>query len=467
MSGLGLVAPNTWSDTPGRAFTVTVAVVGIAVGSAPLIGFPSTVPAASAAALAVALPLFRRPRLALQGAVLAMLLPPGLLPTSVQFAASAAAVLFATLAVTADMVRSRRPVRTGPTVLLLALFLFWGVVTLLWTPQPSTAFDLLRRYAVLLLLLLLIVNADTTLRDAGALLNTLALAGWLLIAVSVWSGLTTGYRFGSRLEVLNVNDNQVGNILLLMSAGVLWRAVRPDVQHPRRALFGVYAYLVLSWVVIAQTGSRGSFFGFVALLAALALFRQLRQIAAVAAILALTAAIFVPAVVATTWERLTTPNSELSRSTLWSAGLALAADHPWGAGLANGPVVMRQYVNARVSTDYFKIRGSYPAHNPLIEVADDTGLPGLTLYTAALLVAAGSFLATAQRARFRSDPHTDCLVAVVGAVSIPFLLVWAKSGGAEYHITAIVLVALWLLPGLLQREGSATSEPGMSACRLQ
>jgi O-antigen ligase len=83
---------------------------------------------------------------------------------------------------------------------------------------------------------------------------------------------------------------------------------------------------------------------------------------------------------------------ELGRTTLWSSGIELLSDHPLtGGGIGYGAFLMKPYVNERVSVDYFKDRDDYPAHNPLIEVADDTGVPGLVLYTGAF-VAAGWLL---------------------------------------------------------------------------
>jgi hypothetical protein len=72
----------------------------------------------------------------------------------------------------------------------------------------------------------------------------------------------------------------------------------------------------------------------------------------------------------------------------------------------------------------------------------------VTLYGSALVAAGAMFVGAAVRMR-RTDERLSRLVTVIAATSGPFLFVWAKSGGASYHVTTFLLVALWVVTARL------------------
>jgi O-antigen ligase len=438
-----------FSRNGSRTWAPAIA-LAVAAGAAPLVRYPPlTVPAVLAVAAAT-VGLAQRPLRALQLVILAVFLPPGLLPPGVQFAISVYSLTIAAMATAAHLYRTRTPLRLPPSVLAVTAFFVWSAMTLMWIPETAIGVGMLRRLAWVILLVLVTVNVVTTRDIANRFMNTLAMVGWVVIGAALWSLIAKGYSAGSRLTVLGYNDNQIGNVLLLFSIGVLWRVSRPDQQHRGRHLVEAIAYLALSLIVIALTGSRGSVLGFALLGGMFLLLPSTRRLAAAMAVMTGIAIVVAPAVFTTVDQRFTTPSGELSRQTLWTAGTALATAHPLGVGLGYGPVVMRDYINPRVSTDYFANRTSYPAHDPLIEIADDTGLPGLALYTAAFVVA-GRSLWRASRRRRTSDGNPRQLAALIGMVSVPFLFVAAKSGGSAYDPTAFLLLALWLLPHMIRQ----------------
>ena len=160
---------------------------------------------------------------------------------------------------------------------------------------------------------------------------------------------------------------------------------------------------------------------------------------------------------------------ELGRTTLWSSGIELLSDHPLtGGGIGYGAFLMKPYVNERVSVDYFKDRNDYPAHNPLIEVADDTGVPGLVLYTGAF-VAAGWLLVRRLRATRSVLTRHPAPPAEVGeaklamrylapltATAVAVVSTMLKGGGVWDATTTFVLLAMVVIAARVDLSGSET-----------
>lgn len=387
--------------------------------------------------------LLRRPATAVQTAVVVVLLPAGLLPTSVQSVLELASVFVAAGAWLLAARSQVRPVAvTAPTVLLLA-FVAWSLFTLTWAPDLDAGGDVVRRYALGVLLLALVVDTTTRQHELGRLLAALSLAGWVLlgcslVAMAQGSATTTG-----RLQVLDVNANQLGNVLLLASAGVVWSVVRSDVRRPGAVLLPLL-FLGTSLVVIAQSGSRGSLVGYLLLAFCFVVTRTLRPWGLAAAVVAGMLLVAAPSVIGKAVERFRINDPEqISRFTLWSAGLELAAEHPLGVGPAAGPQAMTPYLMERIRTDQVPTRQALPAHNPLIEVAAESGVPGVVLYGGALGLGLGGFLLRLGAAQRRGDADALAYGAVVGSASAAFLVVWFKSGGEAYNWTTFLLLALW------------------------
>jgi hypothetical protein len=106
-------------------------------------------------------------------------------------------------------------------------FLVWGTITLIWAEDLSRGVTLLQTYALrLILFLFLIPNVIKTRHDLNGLMNTLALAGWVLVLVSMVTILNEGYIAGTRLSVLGVNENSLGILAMLTMLGVLWQAMQ-------------------------------------------------------------------------------------------------------------------------------------------------------------------------------------------------------------------------------------------------
>ncbi len=89
-------------------------------------------------------------------------------------------------------------------------------------------------------------------------MTTLAIAGWVFVLAGIGSLLTNGYEFGSRLQVLEANENSLGGIFPVVIIGVIWLAIRSsNLKKVFWMILGVL-FILLSFVLIALSGSRGS-----------------------------------------------------------------------------------------------------------------------------------------------------------------------------------------------------------------
>jgi hypothetical protein len=435
---------------------VPVLVLAVAAGAAPVIGVsPLVLPVVLGFALGC-LYLVHRPDTALQVAVVGVLVPAGLLPLGVQSGLNAGTIGLAAvatgLAYSASAPRKQMPL----AVWLLAAFVFWGLLSIWWSDRPALGFELARRYSLGVVLLGVLVARTGSRPALDRLMDALAVAAWVSAACGVYAVLT-GSVIDGRLAVFAMNANEFGNILLLATPGVLWRAMAPGIVTRARVVQAV-SFLALALVLIAKSGSRGSLLSFALLLLALLATRTARRWGLAAAAVSVVLVLAFPSVFGTVFDRIRHEDpTQLSRGTLWASGLSLIADHPMGVGLGVGPYAMPAYIDQRSAFGHYD---HLPAHNPLIEVGTDTGVVGITLYGSAFLVALTVFIGRVRRAQRWGDRAGVTYGSVVGGGSLAFLLAWAKSGGESYSFAAFLLLGLWLV-------AAAAREPAVDEISLR
>lgn len=429
------------------AEVATVCALAVVAGAMPALGVSPLLMVLALAAVIAGLQLLDRPGAAVNAAVAVVLLPPDLLPTQAQSALELGAVALAGVAL---LLAAPRQVASTPVplaVLLLGTLVAWSGVALLWSPSLDRSTDLLRRYVLVLLLVLVVVLGVRSREALDRLAGVLTAVGWLVVACGAVAALSGQETPDGRLAVLGLNPNQLGNMLLLVSVAVLWRAVAPGFATRARGIQAA-GFLLSALVLILLSGSRGSLLAYVLLVLGLTAFRGVRRWAVTTAALALLLLLMAPAAFGTVANRLVTEDpEELSRTTLWQAGLALVADHPFGVGLGEGPYVLPRYVDARTSLNHFEARDHVPAHNPVIEIADDAGLVGAGLFLSVLLTAGAGLVSTAVRARRAGDGFWWNYAVVVGVGGLAFGVGAMKSGGMGYDFATYVLLSLWLLAG--------------------
>jgi putative inorganic carbon (hco3(-)) transporter len=489
-------APTGGLRTAPTGIIVLLVTVAAFVGVLPATGYSPLLVVAGVASLVICLALWRRPSLMLNVLVFAMLLPEGLLPGTANSLLVLLLMFFNVARRLVALPRSRPAAPVLLPVVLLAAFGIWALLSITWSGDATTSRSALVQFVLVAVLFVLLVSEVRDLRSLDAFMNTLALVGWFLIACSAFTLLAHGYSSGQRFAVFDQNPNVLGVVLILALPGVFWRSskARPSARAGRRVQFAIY--LAASGGLIALTESRGSLIALV-ILTGVYLCHQATRAAGFATLAGGLIVVFVvPVLLTSAVARFGAPADpgtyELSRSTLSSAGWELFSDRPLlGGGIGYGPYLMKPYVDERVGLDYFKTRSDYPAHNPLIEVADDTGVPGLVLYVGVVLSAMGLFgrqlwralraASPAKRSRFRrtaadterSEPQAPEVgeaklalnyLAPVAATSVAVFSTVIKGGGVWDATTTFVLLALLVIPVRLRltgppKEVAAQGEP--------
>lgn len=454
---------------PGRTLDPTplvVAVLALAAGVSPLVGVsPLLLPLALLVGL-VGVFLLQRPDLALRVAIVVVLLPGELIPDWLQSLLQVGAVCLAGAAAAAEAYRLRVGYRLPAATWLLGAFVVWSLLTTWWSDDPSLAPDLLRRYLLGLLLVAVIVVRTSDLRGVHRLMGSLAISAWIFVAAGLYSLAIGSQSPQGQLVVFGINPNDVGKTLLLVTPGVLWFAVVSRGDRRPLALPAV-VFLLLSLLLVAESGSRGSLLAYGLLAVGFTATRLLRRWGLTAVALATLLVLATPSAFETVLDRFQNQESrQLSRVTLWSAGASLIGDRPFGVGLGVSPFVMPEYIDARTAVDHFKERDRYPVHNPFLEVGADTGLVGMALYGSVLVAAVGSFAGTQRRARRTLNLPWLAYGTVVGASAVAFLAVWVKSGGQSYNFSTFVLLGLLLAgsaPRLRRRSREAVLSPASAS----
>jgi putative inorganic carbon (hco3(-)) transporter len=445
--------------------SVCLLLVALLIGSMPLFGLSPLLIGGIVFAVFGTWLCFRSPLLALYGTIFVNLLPQGFIPDTIQSVGALALLLVSLLAWLLQASFQRRKVIWTTPVLFGTAFFLWAFTTLLWAKDLVVSRQMLVQYAIVITVMFLLINQVDSVRALDSFMTILAVSGWVLIGIGLWTVLFGGYTLGDRLKLADMNENLLGPLLMLTTTGVVWQTMRSP-GTKTRSMFLSLCYIVVALILIALSGSRGSLVGFALILIVFGFAKATRPWALWGAALAGVGLFIAPFIFVTVLDRFTSDTEDAygDRDVLWTAGLWLLSDHPLtGIGIGNGPYVMLNYVNAVSDTDHIAKYTTRPAHNPILEVGDDTGLIGLLLYLASVLSALWLFLRQFIRGvRQRIDALT-AYCSLVACISIGFLATWLKSGGLADHISLFILLTLWLIPYRVQmfafmREAPLVSE---------
>lgn len=430
--------------------------IGLAAvaGSAPLWGFSPLVVAGGVIATGMAVLFASAPWLALLVTLFVMLLPPGLLPFDLQSILVGILLLTSLVFWLLQTAFQRRPIVWALPLLFLGAFYLWAFISLLWANDLVVSRRELVQYALVILPTFLLVNGITSRRILDGFMVTLALSGWVLIASGLWTLMVEGYTRGERLQIFAMNENMLSTQLVLMIPGVVWPVILATGWRRQQLMLLSLLYLALALILTALSGSRGGMIALVTLLVAFGCTQWTRAWARWSLILVVVLLISTPTLFAASTERFLQPaedGSLGSRDLLWHAGLLLIADHWWsGVGIGNGSYEMPAYISAITETDHLDARDQLAAHNPIIEVGTDLGVPGVFLYLGAFCSAAWLLLRTYRRAGRAGQETLLAYCALIACLTVAFLTTWMKSGGVDSHITTFLLLALLIIPGRLQ-----------------
>lgn len=424
--------------------------LAVVTGSAPLVGISPLLVGGGVVVCAAALLFANAPELALYAALFVMLLPLWILNHDLQSALIMGLVASSLIFWLVQVSFRRRPlVWNGPLVLLL-LYYLWAFTSLLWSNNLVYSRQELVQYTLVISITFLVVNQIDSLRRLDGFMQTLALSGWMMIGTGVWVLAVKGYTVGERIKLFDTNENMVSVQLILVIPGVLWSVLRATGLQRRWQMVLSLLFLGLVLMMTALSGSRGGVVALVLLMVLFALTKWTRVWAYWGVASAIVLLLTTPVVFATVAERFAdSPADERlgMRDTLWKAGLLLITEHWWtGVGIGMGEYAMPAYINAVSDSDHLYDRSHLPAHNPIIEVGTDLGLPGIALYVGMAISAAGLFWRAYRNARRQQQTAILAYCALVSCMSVAFLSAWIKSGGVDSQIVTFLLFTLWIIP---------------------
>ncbi|MER9900204.1 O-antigen ligase family protein [Mesorhizobium sp. M0130] len=395
---------------------------------------------------AIALYLVQRPLSALYVAIFLALMPMGLRSGLVYDVAANSALALALGAWLLSVIVQRQHIQWNAVCVLMALYLVWAVVTLLWAPDLILARKELVAYASGFIVLLLISAEVRSIAAIDGLMRVLMLMGWMLILAGLQVVFAGGYQLGERLQVLEMNENLFGVTLVLTLPGQIWPVLRSSGLTRAFHLVLSIFFILCTLGLVALSGSRGSSISLLLVLLAFFFYKPMRPFGIVGIILVVSLLAIAPLATDVLVRRFEEgEGGDLGgRVVLWYASLQLVRDHLWsGVGIGNGPSELYQYV-APLTSNYAD-RSSVPSHNPLLEVAAETGVLGVVLYASAVVLGVWQFF------RYRRRLHNyDELVAgyfpLVLGVSVGYFASWLKGGGMAAHPTFFILLGLLLFP---------------------
>ena len=422
-----------------------------------------------AIAATIGLLLLPNPLTATLLAAFLLLLPPGDLRVEGIYTLAANCAVAAALGVW--LVRALNGTETfkwNPTCLLVALYIAWGLVTLLWAPDLVESRRKLIAWTFSLILLLLICNQVRSLSAVDRFMRMLALMGWLMIFCGTYTVLFTDFDFETRLKSFNINENTLGVMLIVALPAVMWPVLRGVGRHRRPMLALAIAYILCAVLLIALSGSRGGAISVSLLLLTLLSSKSTRKWGFVGIALILCLFITAPFLFEVLIQRATEEEGGEfgGRPMLWEASLLFMRDNPLtGAGIGNGPFGLHPYIASLTSWENHRL--DLPSHQPFLEVGVDTGLVGLIIYFCVI----GSAILDFARCRscwVLSPSCPDGYYLVVIGATAAYGATWVKAGGLENHASLITMLVLLLIPSLVQEADDRIAlegHPGLGQSR--
>jgi putative inorganic carbon (HCO3(-)) transporter len=363
-------------------------------------------------------------------------------------------LLFACVSWLLSVAIRRRKIVWTSTNLVMLVFLAWSIITLFWATDLVPVRRQLMAYIVGFAPLLLLVNEIDSPQTLNRLMATLALSGWVLVLAGVGTILTEGYTPGTRLKALGMNENEMGILALVTMIGVLWQDMQPSPRHKRLKVLLSWAFLLMTIALVAASGSRGSAISLLVTLLAFCFWKPTRAWGVLGLLVMALGVILAPLLFSTTLERFAIPRGDTllgGREALWQATWNLILDHPWlGVGIGNARHAVRPYVLLLRSVGGSE---SVAAHNPVLQVWAETGLPGILLYLGILGSAVWLFVRQYLLCRRFGMQVLVPYFALVSSAFLGYMASWIKGGGMESDFTYFLMLALLLIPACLDLEG--------------
>jgi O-antigen ligase len=366
--------------------------------------------------------------------------------------------------------RAREQDSTVPRGLLfvLALFVVWLTLSLVWAERPDMAFKALQPWVACALMFVVLMTLDFSPRQvrmiAFAFLAgvTFSVALGLIGGVKPPAGELSALRDDGRLRggLDDPNYLAAGIVPSIAIAAGLAPGVRSFLG--RLALAGACVILVLG---LGATESRGGLIAAIVATAAAVIVAK-RGRAAVIAFIAIVVGVVAIWFASTpdAWKRVShTADKGNGRSSLWVVGGRIFSDHPIaGVGLDNYRVFAPRYVGGPGQLTFVNFIAERPhvVHNVYLQMLVEIGMVGLALF----LVIVGSSLAAAMRAARRFERRGDHESAALGrAVFVALLAALVASffisNGSGFQIWVLLALGPMLLRVAERQEPAGAPAP--------
>lgn len=411
---------------------------------------------AAYAGIAAAFFFLRKPVWAVYTALFVIFLPIGLIPNTLQSNINRVLSAGAFVVWAIDTIAHHRRIVWNSTNWAMLAFLVWSMLTFIWSVDRTNSIQTIQIYILrFIFFLIAIPNLIRDKKGLQDLLKALAVIGWFLIVVSlIFTVFTGGYTPGTRLKILDSNQNTTGIVLLLAMPGVLWKSTQQS-QQEKNGLrsYGGMAFILLSIILTFMSGSRGSTISLGIALLIFYFFKPTRYWAKVSLIVILLALVVAPFAFTTIIQRFQVTQGDTAlggREAIWQAGLLLIRDHPWfGVGLGNSPYAVLPYIRnfqSLFQADPYHSDPFSPLHNPVLVILSETGLPGLLIYLSVLVTATVSFLTRFYQAYKQKNQALLPYFALMLAVFVGYMASWIKGGGMESDYSYFLMLGLLVIP---------------------
>lgn len=329
-----------------------------------------------------------------------------------------------------------------------AAWIAWAAIGYALTPYPDQVGPSLIEHVKLLLVALVAVNALRTPTQVRYFILCV-LASYLLFPVrATLVNYLTGYtRLGRAVGPFiyeNSNDLAAITILMLAPALALWAG---EARRPRLRWIGLAAAVPLI-VTILLTQSRGAFIALavIGLPSGIALARRRPRLAPALVLLVALALYLAPAGL---WERLAglgkatsfetiaemdPEGSAQQRFAVLQTAARMVGDRPLlGVGLG---------AYAHANLDYSPALGMLDTHNTYMNIAAETGLPGLALFVA-LLTSVLLAARDARRGTDRGSPSASEMLRWLQVGLVAFLAAGVFGSFSKLAFAYVYLALLW------------------------
>lgn len=396
----------------------------------------------------------RKPVWAIYFTIFVLLLPSGLIPAVITSLFNRVATVLAFIVWIFFFIGKRpRLVLTLSTGFMFC-FLIWSAISLSWASNQAEGIVAIQTYALrLIFFLLLLSNEIRTKPNLERLMNVIALSGVLLEVISVAYIILQGYVPGSRLQVLQVNENELGIDLLIALPGVLWWASRPSKRFTHLKKYLAALFLLVAIALTGLSGSRGSAISLGITILAFMIWKSTRRWGILSLATIGVALIVLPFVFSTTLERfLGSPSDPLlgGREYIWPAAWQLIKEHFLiGVGIGNSSIRVIPYMINNGAPWVSLV--SEPLHNPLMVIWADTGIVGLIFYLGVLVSASALFLIDYFWSRKKGLSDLLPYYELVFAMFAGYMVSWIKGGGIESGFTYFLVLSLLIAPTVLKK----------------